>query len=802
MFKSYLKIAFSNLWKKKFFSFINIMGLTIGLATSLLITLCVIDELSYDRYNVNADRIFRIDADILFRGTEFRQRNSPAQLGFVLMKDYPKIEKVFRLAGEADVILQNGNEMITEHNCTYADSTFFDVFTLTMLHGDPRTALVEPGTMVISESMAKKYFKSTDVVGKVLLTDYTKPYKITGVIKDMPIQSHIHLNFIKAMSELGDSRNDNWLSDNYHTYILVRPGTTEEELNGYLKAATQKYIEGPLKSASGGGLNDLEHNGGHLKYAAMPLTKIHLYSTLTNEAEPSGNKQYVYIFIFVAIFILIIACINFMNLSTARSESRSKEVGIRKVLGSGRFPLIAQFLTESLLTSFIALLLAVAFALLLLPLLNDFLGKKMTLLLLGGKWMVLVLLLTTVVVGLLAGSYPAFILSAFNPVQVLKGNRTQKGKRSWLRDGLVMLQFIPAIILIVGTLVIYNQLNYIKNKDLGYERSQVLVVKNTGALDTRAKLFKDRVLQIPGVKSGTMTDNLPTDENWSTHGFSKDADRSSGNVMVLGEWHVDTDYLPALEMKMAKGRNFSSNMPTDSTAMILNEAAEKLLSLDDPLSGSLYYGGKAYRVIGVVKDFNTGSLRTKIPPIAFFLTDARSKMAFRIDSKNITSIISKIKSEYDQMNASNGQPFMYSFLDEDFDRLYNAEQRMGKIFFSFAFLTIFITCLGLFGLVSFTTEQRVKEIGVRKVLGASVSDIVFLLSKDFLKLVIFAFIVAAPVSWFMMSKWLEGFAYRVGIDWWVFLVAAILAVMITIVTVSQQSIRAALTNPVKSLRAV
>lgn len=799
MIKNYLKIAFRKFWRNKFFYSINILGLTLGLCTFLIIALFVTDELSYDKYNVNADRIYRIDADILFRGTHFNERNVPAQLGFMLVKDYPNVLEAVRLTNQGDILVKKGNESIVEHNAIFADSTLFDLFTLTMIHGDPRTALVKPKSMVISESVAKRYFNSTDVVGKTLLTDNFNVYQITGVIKDMPVASHLHLNFIRAMSEVQDSRSDNWLSNNYYTYILARPGTTEAELDQYLRQATHKYIEPDLKMLSGGDLNDLERKGGFFGYTVIPLTKIHLYSTLTNEAEPSGSIEYVYIFIVVAIFILLIACVNFMNLSTASSAGRGKEVGIRKVLGAERRSLLIQFLTESVLTSLIALVLAVSIDLLLLPHFKNLLGKDLSFDFIAHKWMLPALLLTTTLVGLLAGSYPAFFLSGFEPAKVLKGSVGKGSKHSWLRDSLVVFQFTIAIMLIVGTLVVFNQLTYIRERKIGYERNEVVVIRNTASLGDHALMFKNEAERLTSVVAGTMTNNLPTDEFWDTRIISKDGKNDSGHVVGLATWGVDPGFIPALGIELASGRNFTPGMKTDSGAVIINETAARVLGYKDPLKSSLYYAGQPRPIIGVVKDFNAGSLRNKIPPIVLYLSDMQNMMAFRIKSNNISGVLEQIKTAYHSINGMAGQPFLYSFMDEDFDRLYKAEQRMGKVFFYFAILTIFITCLGLFGLVSYTTELRIKEIGIRKVLGASVSGIVFLLSKDFLRLVVISLIIASPIAWLIMKKWLQGFAYRSTIEWWMFALSALLAVGITMITVSTQSFRAASSNPMESL---
>lgn len=801
MFRNYFKIALRNLWNNKVFSAINIFGLAIGLAICLLITLFVTDELSYDKYNEKADRIYRINANFLASGSVFNERLSPAQLGQTLVNDYPQIENSVRFISMGDMLVKKGEETLVEHNAIFADSTLFDVFTLPMISGNPKTALTLANGMVISESMAKKYFSSTDVVGKTLTVDNTTTYTITGVIKDMPSNSHLHMNFIKAMAGRVDSRDANWMSDDFTTYILTKPGTSKEMLDTYLKQVTKKYMESSLIAMMGSSISDLEKKGGHFRYDAVPLTKIHLYSALTSEYEPSGNIQYVYSFIVVAIIILLIACVNFMNLSTARSAGRSKEVGVRKVLGSQRSNLIAQFLTESVLTSMIALVLAILIAVLLLPFLNQLSGKQLAINLFAANWVLTTLVLTAIGVGLLAGSYPAFFLSSFEPVKVLKGRIATGFKGGWLRNSLVVFQFTTAIILIVGTLVIYTQLNFIRNKNLGYKRDQVLVLGNVGSLWIHALPFKNEVLQIPGVEAGTMASLLPTATELNTGIYSKNATRNDGQVLGLTEWDVDADYIPALGMEMVRGRNFSPKMVTDSQAIIINETAARLLGFANDLNNRvLYNNGNVLRVIGVVKDFNAGSLRSTIPPVVLRLQERRASMAFRISTNNIAATVKKIEAAYHSVDGMSGQPFMYSFLDDDFNRLYNAEQRTGKLFLSFAFFAILIACLGLFGLVTYAAEQRTKEIGIRKVLGASVSGIVTLLSREFLKLVVIAFIVGSPLAWFVMNRWLQDFAYRISISWWVFALAAFFAIAITLITVSFQTIKAALANPIRSLK--
>jgi putative ABC transport system permease protein len=805
MFKNYFKMAFRNLLKNKSFSAINILGLAIGLAVCLLITLFVIDELSYDSYNVNADRIYRVSSDFNFNGTIMNKRESPAHMATDMTNDYPQIELATRLRYIGETLVKKGTQTIAEPNTFYGDANMFKVFTLPFISGDANTALTEPQSIVISEDVAKKYFNTTDVVGKTIHLDNAADYKITGLIKNTPQQSHLHFNIIKAMSGFEQSRRPDWMAINVSTYIMVKPGITQHDLDGYLKIATKKYAEPQLVQFAHSTIADLESKGGHFKFATIPLTKIHLYSNSSSEVEPSGNVQHVYIFIIIAVIILLIACINFMNLSTARSAGRAREVGVRKVLGSNRWALIYQFLIESTLTAFIALVIALTFATLLLPYFNAIAHKQIELNFIATTWLMPGLLSATVIIGLMAGLYPAFFMSAFMPAEVLKGKLATGFKGSVLRNGLVVFQFTTVIILIIGTLVIYSQLNYIRNKNLGYNREQVLVVKNTYALNQHANSFKQDVLKLSGVQMGTLTSVFPTDLTESNGVYSKDAAKSPGEAITVSVWNADEDYIPTLGMKMAAGRNFSKDHLSDSTGIVINEAAAALLGFKNPLNKKLYQGDDMHpyvaHIIGVVKDFNFGSLRNRIKPLVLRLGFNRGSMAFRVNTKNLPALVSKVEKLYHSADANAAdQPFEYSFMDDDFNHIYQSEQNMGKIFICFAFFAILIACLGLFGLVTYAAERRTKEIGIRKVLGASVANIVNILSTDFLKLVAIAVLVAFPIAWYAMNNWLQGFAYRTAISWWVFIVAGILAIIITMATVSFRAIKAALANPVKSLK--
>ena len=807
MLKNYLKVALRNLWKNKAFSAINIIGLSTGLAVCLLIILYVADELSYDKYNVNADRIYRLDADIYFNGTQFSSATSPEPMAATLVREYPQIEQMVRFTDGGDILIKKDNQNIQNHNAVFADSTLFKVFTLPMTHGDPLTALNEPNSIVIDETNARKYFNSTDVVGKTLYVNNSVYCKITGVIKDMPANSHFHFSFIRPLRDSYRENAQEWLNNNDQSYILVRQGATRASIQSNVDAVVNKYLMKELEQIVHASAKDMEKQGSHFLYHLMPLTDIHLHSDKSYEFEVNGNINYVYIFSVIALFILLIACVNFMNLSTARSANRAKEVGIRKVAGSLKSNLIIQFLAESVLVSFISLLLALLIAALLLPLFNQLAGKEMKAATLYSSWLLPELVGLVFVVGCIAGSYPAFYLSSFQPVQVLKGRIAKGFKSSWLRSGLVVFQFCISITLIIGTIIIYNQLDYIRSRKIGYNREQVLVLHNAYNLDKQIKPFRQELLKMSGVENASISGNLPTASGFNQNGWFRDPTLNAKQAVIMTEFVVDENYIPTLGMEILTGRNFSHDFPTDSSGVILNEAAVKLFGFKNPLTETFYRPGGSqenpkalpYHVIGVVKDFNFSSMHDKVGPLVMRLDENWGSISVRISTKNIPSLLNEIEKKWSTMTP--GQPFSYTFMDNDFNNIYKAEQRTGKLFITFTVFAIFIACLGLFGLVTYAAEQRTKEIGIRKVLGANIGGIVAMLSKDFAKLILIASVISFPIAWWVMNKWLQSFAYRISISWWVFIVAGLLTIIIALLTVGFQAIKAAIANPVKSLRA-
>ena len=806
MIKNFIKTAFRNLLKNKGFTAINVLGLALGLATCMLIVFYVIDELSYDRFNVNASRIYRVNNDIKFGGNENSYAVAPAPLAAAFLSELPEVEQVVRFRDRGGFQVKKGDQKIKERRVIYTDPTAFDIFTFPMIQGDPSTALKDPRTVVINESTAKKYFNTVNAVGKVLTVNDSLFYKVTGVIKDIPTQAHFNYDFFLSMQSLPESKDISWVSNNFVTYILLKNGASAKAVQAKFPKMVKEHVGPQLQAIIHKSMADVEKGGDYIRFSLTPLLDIHLHSNRVAELGMNGNIQYVYIFMAIAIFILLIACVNFMNLSTARSSNRAREVGVRKVLGSPRKFLIAQFLSESIMVTFIATVIAIFAAWVLLPLFNQMSGKVLIFTTQTFIWLIPVLIILVIVIGCLAGSYPAFFLSGFQPIDVLKGKLSAGFKGGWLRSFLVVFQFFISICLIIGTLVIYNQLKYIQNKDLGYNREQVLIVQNVFNIGKQTPVFKKEVAKLPDIVSVTLTGFLPTEGYNNSTTLFEDHTMDSKKALSTQLWSVDEKYVPTMGMKMVAGRNFSNQMSTDSSAVIINETAAKKLGFADPINKQLYMPTdnmaknlKLIHIIGVVKDFNFHSLRENVSPVVLQYSDDWGALGVKVKTANIPALIAKIKDRWQQMAP--GQQFQYTFMDDDFRAIYDTEQRIGTIFITFTSLAIIIACLGLFGLAAYAAEQRTKEIGIRKVLGASVATIVGMLSKDFIKLVLIAIVVAIPISWWFMQTWfLQSFAYRQNIQWWVFAFAGITAVFIAFITVSFQSIKAALSNPVNSLK--
>jgi putative ABC transport system permease protein len=807
MIRNYFKIAWRNLLRHRTFSALNIAGLAIGIATCLVILLFVADELSYDRFHEKADRIVRV----VFRGSVQGQRLNEADVmppvAQALKADYPEVQEATRLREYGVPRVTVGNKIFRGDAFAFVDSNFFQVFTLSFVRGDARTALVQPNTVVISRTAANRYFGSTDPIGKTLIfKDFNATLKITGVIEPVPANSHFHVDLFASMASSPEARQPSWMTSGFTTYLVLPPGYDYRRLEAKLPQVVEKYMGPQIQQGLGLSLAQFRRNGNEIGFFLQPLTDIHLRSDFAQDLSPAGDIRSVYIFGAIALFMLLIACINFMNLSTASASKRAREVGIRKVMGSVRGELVRQFLLESLLLTAVALGLGVGLVYLALPVFNDLAGKNLRLDFGAHPGLLPGLLGFGLLVGVLAGGYPAFFLSSFKPVAVLKGRTLatpNRGRKISLRSGLIVFQFFISITLTVCTTVVYRQLAFIQNKKLGYEKAQVLVLPETWMLGKKRGAYSQQLRQDPRVVSVSTSGYLPAGPTYSNNFFAYPDAQSTQLVKTL-RYEVDAEYIPTLGMQMAVGRNFSPRFGTDSTGVIVNETAAKAFgwgrqALGHTLTHSDNEGRKTtYQVIGVVKDFHFESLHERISPLVMTLGTNAGTMIVKVSPRDIAGVVAAMERNWEEFKAEG--PFAYSFLDERFQATYRAEQKAGQILGIFAGLTIFVACLGLFGLATFTAEQRTKEIGVRKVLGASVSSIVGLLSKDFLKLVLVAMVLAAPIAGYAMHRWLQDFAYRIDLEWWMFALAGLLAVIIALLTVSFQSVKAALMNPVKSLR--
>ena len=805
MLKNYLRVALRNLKRYKTFSFINIIGLAVGTACCILIFLYVSDELSYDKFNVNADRIYRVYLQARIHNSDLNTATAPAPMGAAMLENIPEVENYTRVRNFGFPVMRYKHKAFSEEKFYWADSTFFDIFTVQFLEGNPKTALTKPNTVVLTEATAKKYFGDEDPMGKMLNADHRRDYLVTGVVKAFPRNSHFHFDFLASLSTYDDSRSPFWLSNNYYTYILLHKGADPNKVLSKMKKMAKNYVDIQLQKTVGVSLAQFESAGNRYGYNMQPLTSIHLHSHLDYELQPNSDISYIYIFSAIAIAILLIATINFMNLSTARSEKRSKEVGIRKTLGSNRKQLIWQFITESIMLSLLSVFIAIVIVEALMPLFNDISGKQVSLSLLENAFTIPLLLLFAVVVGIIAGSYPAFYLSSFDPVKILKSDNRKGSRKSILRSGLVITQFAVSIILIIGTFVIQDQLNYIQDKNLGFNKEQVVIINKTDDIGSQIEAFKLLLSNYPKVISVSNSTDIPGNQKGDSAYKMQGA--SVHETLDLRQIFCDYNFVKTYEIKMAAGRFFSKEHPADSMAVVINEATARKFGITDPVGKNLYEYGRTpdqsiiHPIIGVVKDFNYESLHQQIRPLVIRLFNKGGFGKFvsvRIAAGDYQKTISYLETAWKRFAGD--QAFEYNFFDQSWAHLYFAEQRTSKLSMIFSVLAIFIACLGLLGLAAFVTEQRTKEIGIRKVLGATVPEIFVLLSKEFTKWVLIANIIAWPLAYYIMHNWLNNFAYRVAIAPVVFIYSGLIALVIAIATVSSHAIKAARSNPVRSLR--
>jgi len=807
MFKNYLKIALRQLRKQKFYSAIKIGGFALGIATCLLMTLYIRHETDFDRFYPNTDRIYRVYSHWHYRGKDDEGVAQQAPMAKALKNELPEVEASGRLmpyalfggAGSNEVRPENKTQNTYEEGFAYMDQSLLDIFQLPMVYGDRTHALAEPNTMILSKRKAEKYFPGIDPVGKVfyLNDDKGHPYTVGGVFANLPANSHLQYDFFLTLTgkELWKDEQSTWMANNYDTYVLLRRDADAKQLDAKIDKVLKAHF---LPALQGSGSPNVREIMDAVRMHLQPVQNIHL-DYYIEDSHSHGDRRFVWLFGAVAVFILALAVINFINLSTARSANRAKEVGLRKVVGSMRSGLIRQFLLESLVFSYFSFLLALGLAFALLPLFNRLAATQLQIP--WTQWWLLPLLfLGATLVGLLAGLYPSFYLSRFRPVEVLKGRLSRGSHHSNLRSVLVVFQFTTSVMLIVATVVVYRQMQFIMNKKMGFDKDQVMLIQGTGTLDKQMKTFKNELLKLPGVRTVSLADFLPIsggkrNQNQTWISGHEKTDASLG----AQHWWVDPDYIKTFGMKLVAGRMYSYDIASDSTAVVVNETLVKKLGLKDPVGKEIYTWYKQ-RIVGVVADFNFESVKQVIDPVVLHRGDWASVIAVKTKPHDLAATIQQIGTVWKSFLPQ--QEIRYNFLDESFAHMYADVKRTGDIFTSFALLAVIIACLGLFGLSAFMAEQRAKELGIRKVLGATVGQLTILLSKDFFRLILISIFIASPIAWWGMHKWLQDFAayYRIDIGLWTFAVAGAAVVLIAALTISFQALKAAVANPVDSLK--
>jgi putative ABC transport system permease protein len=805
MYWSYLKMGWRNVWQNKGLLAINITGLAVGIATCLLILLFVTDELNYDRFHEKADRMVRVVLKGKVNGEIIKEAVTPAPVAPTLKREFPEVAEATRLRKFGSTKIRYKNTTFSNNNIAFVDTNFFQVFTLPFLQGDPNTALNEPHTIVITKAEALKYFGNEDPINKVVeFKDSGEQFKVTGIIENVPAHSHFHFDLFASMEGIAHAKENNWMSSDYYSYLVLNENTDQQAFEAKLPAIIEKYM-GPQVAQMGMTFDKFQENGNEIGLFIQPLTDIHLYSDIANqsELEAGGDVQSIYLFTAVAIFMLLIACINFMNLSTAGATRRNKEVGVKKVLGSQRSQLIFQFLTESFIATATAMLIALSLVVFTLPLFNQLSGKSLQLSTLMNANVVVVLFLLGATITLLAGSYPAFFLSSIKPIAAFKNKVTQGNRSKGIRSVLVVFQFVISVSLIFSILIVNQQMAYIQQKEIGYDREQLLVLRESRLLGHHEQAFKNQLLNDPRIASITMSAFIPaglTDNNMTGVYLGEQQEAVRRTIV----YRIDNQYIPTMGMKLMVGRNFSETAGQDSLNVIINETAAIIFGIQEnpigqTLTANVGQNGTARKltVIGVIKDFHFRSLREVIAPL-IMLNSAYGGLIIRTKTTEMAALLNSLESQWKGFQT--GEPLTYALLDQLYNDTYLAEQKMHNILKIFGVLTIFVACLGLFGLVTFSADQRVKEIGIRKTLGANVSEIVALLSKDLIILVCISFFIAFPLGYYFTDQWLQDFAYKTEVSWWLYALAGLTTLLVAFITMSLKTVKAALTNPVKSLR--
>jgi len=798
MFKNYIKTAWRNLIRDKAYVLINIIGLSVGIAASLIIGLYIFNELSYDKFHKDSERIYRIYVDGSFGATKFYSPLSSNEVKGALLSEFGEVEAATRFFKRDEQLIRVGEKKYTENDILFADADFFDVFSFQLIKGDEKNALSGPGKIVLTESTAKKYFGEEDPMGKILRMRGENSYKVTGVCRDVPRNSHFHFNLITSYASSQQSKDHRWVNMNIYTYMRLNDADQKENLESKFQLLMDKYLGPEVSELMGVNLEQFSAQGNRFEFKLQALESIYLHSDFNDEIEPVGDISRIWYFSIIALFILFIACINFMNLATAKYANRAKEVGIRKVVGSGKRQLVAQFLWESVMLSGISLIIGVALLELFLPMFNQLAQKKLIFNYLDVWYVVPGLIAFAFFIGLLAGIYPAFYLSSFNPQRTLKGKIYAGTGSIRLRGILVVVQFVITISLFVSTAIIFQQNRFMLDKKLGFDKEKILVLDKAWLLRNSKDVFVEELKKIPGVKSAAITHKVPGQEyNGSTMQIG---DRTAEDVLFFAVNYAGEDYFKTMGMEIVDGRGFSEEYSTDKYAIIINETAAKNANLEDPVGSYLVFGNERFDIIGVVKDFHFETLHKPIRSLVIRHHRDRNYrfIAMRVEMDGIQSTIKSIDNTWSEFKAE--EPIDYFFLDNNFNSLYQEEQRTAKVFITFSILAIFIACLGLFGLSAFMAEKRKKEIGIRKAMGARVRRILALLYREIFVLLILSTLISWPLSYYLMKLWLQKFAFRIEMSFVPFIAASLIALIIAILTTGFQAAKAANTNPAYTLR--
>ena len=794
MLQNYISITLRNLRRQGLYAFLNIFGLSVGIASCLLIVLYIFDELRHDTFHTQANHLYRIVINDYLGGNELQTSLTAPPLAPVAQQEVPELALVVRYYPYEQLVFNSGKQSFTENNVAFVGKDFFQMFDYQLLEGDPKTVLKNPNSLVLSESTAKKYFGDYRAVGNLITVGNDETYEVTGIVADPPHHSHLSFDVLASISSLPDDQSQNWVSRHLYTYVLLHEGTQPKVVTDKLNTLIEKYVYAQLNEEYG---LDVHSLGGEYRFALQPITDIHLKSKLLGDLKPGGSISTLYVLGAIAFFVLMIACVNFMNLSTARYMRRAREVGVRKTLGSTRQALIIQFLSEATVMSLLATMLAVVWALLALPSFNVVAGKKVPHEIFTEWWLIAGLGVLVLMVGVLSGSYPAFFLSGFRPTEVLKGGWVVRKGSAPIRNVLVVFQFAISIGLIICTALAYQQVAYTRSKDLGFDKEHVMAISHMGVLGEKALSIKQEISRHSMVLETSITSNIIARSYSGTKFWPK----SSHRDQMLYWYTADYDYLETMGIALADGRNFSREFSTDSSGVLLNEAAVRAFGLEDPIGAEIAYDENEtglYRVLGVMKDFNFESLHHEIKPLAVFLYESGPFLLVRFAPGNIAQQVHEVENTWQERVPDT--PFEYTFLDEEFDLKFRTEKRLSRVFMVFTILAVVVACLGLLGLAAYAAEQRTKEIGVRKTMGASTSNVVWLLSKDFTRLVLLAFGVSVPIAYFAMQAWLNQFAFRIEVGVMPFLLAGAGALLLAWLTVSILAIKAARSNLAEVLR--